>query len=196
MSDPRLRHFVTELLRDGFEVGLHGSYAAGFDAVRFAREKAALAAAIDEEPIGHRQHYLRMDYATTFPIYEQAGLQYDATLGYAEHEGYRNQFSYPYHPYNHQENRPFKFLELPTVIMDVTLAGYRQMPAEHAWRVIRSWLEKVSGRRGCITLLWHNIWDGVYPGYFNLYPRVLSWVRDHDGIGLSGRDVYRLWMAR
>jgi hypothetical protein len=137
-----------------------------------------------------------MDYATTLPIYERAALQYDATLGYAEHGGYRNQFSYPYHPYNHEADRPYRFLELSTVIMDATLGGYRELPAERAWQVIEAWLKRTRARRGCITLLWHNVWDGIFPGYFDLYPRILAWIHDHGGMGLSGRDVLRQWLAR
>jgi peptidoglycan/xylan/chitin deacetylase (PgdA/CDA1 family) len=196
LSGPRIRRFIDDLLADGFEIGLHGTYLSAFDENRFLREKSALAAITNQEPVGHRQHYLRMDYNTTLPIYERAGLQYDMTLGYAEHEGYRNQFSYPYHPYNHEGDRPYRFLELPTVIMDATLAGYRELPAARAWQVIEAWLERTCVRRGCITLLWHNPWDGVFPGYFDLYPRILTWIHDHGGVGLSGRDVFRQWLAR
>jgi hypothetical protein len=196
LSEPRIRRFVSDLLEDGFEVGLHGTYQSAFDEDKFLQEKAALAAVINGEPFGHRQHYLRMDYATTLPIYEHAALQYDATLGYAEREGYRNQFSYPYHPYNYEADRPYRFLELPTVIMDATLGAYRELSAERAWQVIEAWLERTYARRGCITLVWHNVWDGVFPGYFDLYPRILAWISDHGGVGLSGRDVLHQWLAR
>jgi hypothetical protein len=198
LSEPRIRRLVSDLLQDGFEVGLHGTYQSAFDEDKFLQEKAALAAVINEEPVGHRQHYLRMDYATTLSLYERAALQYDATLGYAEREGYRNQFSYPYYPYSHKADRPYHFLELPTAIMDATLGGYRELPAERAWQVIEVLLERTRARRGCITLLWHNhhMWDGVFPGYFDLYPRTLAWISDHGGVGLSGRGVLRQWLAR
>jgi hypothetical protein len=196
LSEPRVRGFISDLLKDGFEVGLHGTYLSAFDEDRFLREKSALAAITKEEPVGHRQHFLRMNYITTLSIYERAALQYDVTLGYAEREGYRNQFSYPYYPYNHDADRPYRFLELPTVIMDATLGGYRELSAGQAWQVIETWLERTCARRGCITLLWHNVWDGVYPGYFDLYARILAWIHDHGGMGLSGRDVLRQWLAR
>jgi hypothetical protein len=196
LTEPKVRRFIGDLLKDGFEVGLHGTYLSAFDEDRFLQEKHALAALTKAEPVGHRQHYLRMDYATTLPIYERAALQYDVTLGYAEREGYRNQFSYPYYPYNHEADRPYRFLELPTVIMDATLGGYRELLAERAWQVIETWLARTCARRGCITLLWHNVWDGVYPGYFDLYARILAWIRDHGGAGLSGRDVLRQWLVR
>jgi hypothetical protein len=196
LSEPRIRRFVRDLLEDGFEAGLHGTYQSAFDEEKFLQEKAALAAVINEEPVGHRQHYLRMDYAATLPIYERAALGYDATLGYAEQEGYRNQFSYPYRPYHHEADRPYRFLELPTVIMDAALGGYRELLAAQAWQVIEKWLERTCARRGCITLLWHNPWDGIFPGYFDLYPRILTWIHDHGGLGLAGRDVLRQWVAR
>ena len=193
---PPVCDFITHLRQNDFEVGLHGTYLSAFDEEAFLQEKATLTAAVGEAPAGHRQHYLRMDYAITLPIYERAELQYDATLGYAEHEGYRNQFSYPYQPFNHKAGRPFRFLELPTVIMDATLGGYRNMPAADAWRVIVTWLERTCTRQGCITILWHNPWDGVFPGYFNLYPKILTWIREHSGQGLAGRDVLYRWQMR
>lgn len=196
LSEPQIQNFIGELLAGGFEVGLHGTYQAAFDEERFLQEKAALRAVTNEEPAGHRQHYLRMEYATTLPIYERAGLRYDATLGYAEQEGYRNQFSYPYYPYNHAADRPYSFLELPTVIMDTTLAVYRGLPATQAWAVIERRLACACVRRGCITLLWHNLWDGLFPGYFDLYPRMLAWIHEHGGAGLAGGDVLSQWLAR
>ena len=195
LTDPHVQKFIADLRRFGFEIGLHGSYESGFDEEKFNQEKNLLAKLTGSEPIGHRQHYLRLEYALTLPIYERAGLQYDATLAYAEHEGYRNQFSYPYHPYNHSADRPFRFLELPTVIMDATLAGYRELSADEAWQIIETKLRQTLVRRGCITLLWHNPWEGESPGYFKLYPRMLNWIREHGGQGLSGRDVLQQWVG-
>jgi hypothetical protein len=196
LSEPRVQSFIYDLLNEGFEVGLHGSYRSAFDEARFLQEKRALAAVIEQEPVGHRQHYLRMEYTVTLPIYERAGVKYDATLGYAEHEGYRNQFSYPYHPYHHGEDRAFRFLELPTVIMDVTLGSYRELSAAQAWQVIERWLERTCLRRGCLTLLWHNPWDGILPGYSELYPRTLFWIQEHGGLGVAGSDILDQWLAR
>ena len=196
LTEPPVAQFIQQLNGSEFEIGLHGTYDAGFEPNLLLEEKAILARLLQHEPTGHRNHYLRMEYASTLALFEEAGFEHDATLGYADHEGYRNQFSYPYHPYNHAADRPCRFLELPTVIMDVTLAGYRGLSAEDGWDVMKEWLERTSRRRGCINLLWHNVWDGVYPGYFDLYARALTWIQEHGGVGLSGRDVVNLWRER
>lgn len=196
LTDEPIAQFIEQLSDMGFEIGLHGTYDAAFNPGHLLEEKAILARVIKHEPAGHRNHYLRMEYASTFALYEDAGFEHDATLGYADHEGYRNQFSYPYHPFNHAADRPFRFLELPTVIMDVTLAGYRGLSSEEGWGVMQEWLERTSQRRGCINLLWHNVWDGVYPGYFELYSRALDWIREHGGVGLASRDIVNLWRER
>ncbi len=196
LRDPLVQPFIAQLLEAGFEVGLHGTYRAAFDREQLFWEKEALAQVMGGPPQGHRNHYLRLEYTRTLPLYEEAGFLYDATLGYADHEGYRNQFSYPYHPYHHGEDRPLAFLELPTVIMDVTLGGYRGLPVEEGWAVTQAWLERIKARRGCINLLWHNVWDGEYPGYFQLYARALDWIQENGGRGLAGRDVLALWQKR
>lgn len=197
LSEPRVRDFIDNLQAYGFEVGLHGSYHASLDEQRFRREQARLNTMLDGQPmIGHRNHYLRMEYTRSLPIYERAGIHYDATLGYADQPAYRNSFSYPFHPYNHTDNCPFSFWELPTVIMDVTLAGYQHLSAASAWECIRKQLEYAHSRQGCITVLWHNIWEGVYPGYFDLYPKILAWTDRHGGLGLAGRDVIARWCSR
>lgn len=196
LQDPQVRDFIIDLLRSGFEVGLHGSYYSGFDEEMFTKEMSALEEIVEVKPIGHRQHYLRMEYSTAFSIYERSGLYYDATLGFAEMDGYRNQFSYPYFPYNHLADRAYWFLEFPTVIMDATLNGYRELTAEEGWQVTEMWLERAYVRKACLTLLWHNPWDGFMPGYFDMYPKILDWIDDHDGKGLAGRDVYEQWLSR
>lgn len=196
LAEPQVCGLIAELESGGFEVGLHGTYRAAFDEEQFNREKAALSAVLGREPVGHRQHYLRMQCEITFPIYERAGLQYDTTLGYAEREGYRNQFSYPYWPFNHGEQRPYRFLELPTAIMDATLGGYRNLSADEAWPVIEKWLRRVQARRGCLTLLWHNLWEGYFAGYAELYARILAWISQAGGRGLAGREIVRQWLER
>jgi len=49
-----------------------------------------------------------------------------------------------------------------------------------------------------MVVLWHNqaFFDGEFPGYTNLYLKMLNWIRDNNGIGLSGKEVLRMWEAR
>jgi hypothetical protein len=182
----------------GYEIGLHGTYSSKDNPKQFLREKEHLERAVGEQVIGHRQHYLRMDYEKTMPIYEQAGLLYDATLGYTEKEGYRNDFSYPYHPYDCHSDKPFCYWELPLTLMDATLLGYRHLDLVQAWQVIQGLLEQARDKRGCVVVVWHNqaFFDGEFPGYTHLYLRMLGWIRDNNGIGLSGKEVLRLWETR
>ncbi len=47
---------------------------------------------------------------------DQAGLKYDISIGYCDSLGFRAGISYPYYPFNLEENKPFSVLEIPTVI--------------------------------------------------------------------------------
>lgn len=198
ISEPRVQRLFADLLERGFEVGLHGSYHSALNLERFCDEKRALERALGQQVIGHRQHYLRFKYQPGFTVYERSGLGHDSSLGFAEQEGYRNQFSYPYYPYNHEEDRPFTFLELPLVIMDTTLYGYRHLTAQAAWESVERLLRQAQASRGCITLLWHNpsFSEVERPSYRQVYLEVLRWIAEHNALGASGARVSELWQAR
>jgi hypothetical protein len=198
VSEARIKNLIHELVAAGCEIGLHGTYSSVDTPELFLQEKERLEKSTGRQVIGHRQHYLRMDCEKTMPIYEQAGLLYDATLGYAEKEGYRNEFSYPYHPYDCHDDKPFCYWELPLALMDGTLLSYRNSDLAQAWQVIQSLLEQARDRRGCMVVVWHNqaFFDGEFPGYTDLYFKMLGWIRDNKGIGLSGKEVLRMWEAR
>jgi hypothetical protein len=119
-------------------------------------------------------------------------------MGFAEHEGFRSGFSFPYYPYYFAEDRPFNVLEIPLTIMDNTLNQYRHMNAEEAWLAVKSQLEYVERSGGCCTLLWHNTYfdESMYPGYGGVYWRALEWTAAHGGWGASAREIWEWWQRR
>ncbi len=174
------------------EVGLHGSPQSAFNLDILDRELESLRR-VGFNPIGFRTHYLHFDYQKSFSILEQAGIQYDSTLGYWENIGFRAGVSFPFFPFNIAENRPFRVLEIPLIVMDTTLHSPKAMGLNlrRARRRLKKMITLAEKYQSHITLLWHNnTFDPVdFPGWGSLYYQTIDhalarggWVTDLDSI--------------
>jgi hypothetical protein len=87
-------------IRDAFhlqhvEMGVHPSYHTFNSASKLLAEISALREWLGEFHLGGRQDYLRWA-PQTWLLWESLGMAYDASLGYADHIGFRAGTSYPY----------------------------------------------------------------------------------------------------
>ena len=121
LNDPKVREFIDLAKSRGYEIGLHPSYHAGFDESLFFKEKEKLGTLIGEKLTQTRQHFLRWDWSTTPQIIEKSGLKIDSTLGFPDRIGFRCGTGFPYKLYDFENERAFDFLEIPMIVMDVSL---------------------------------------------------------------------------
>ena len=89
----------------GHEIGLHPSYRTYLSPQQIKREFRILRheaelAGIRQEQWGGRQHFLRWKAPDTWQGWEEAGLQYDSTLGYSDRPGFRCGTCYEYPVFN------------------------------------------------------------------------------------------------
>lgn len=160
-------HEIQDLMRNiharGHEIGLHPSYHTylsgtrikhQFDRLRNAAEKAH----IMQENWGGRQHFLRWKAPDTWQFWEDAGLQYDSTLGYSDMPGFRCGVCYAYPVFNLVTRRPLKLIESPLIIMEQTLLEqvYGGMNTEQAFDAISRYRQQCAKYNGDFTMLWHN----------------------------------------
>ncbi|NLD97959.1 MAG: hypothetical protein GX635_12630, partial [Synergistaceae bacterium] len=94
LKHPRIAALMKKINDRGHEIGYHGSYTTYRDAERTRREVRALKEAaarlgVEQTTWGGRQHYLRWNAPATWRNYAEAGLNYDTTLSYADHAGFR-----------------------------------------------------------------------------------------------------------
>ena len=173
------------------EVGLHGSFDSYNDFEMLASEKAELDRIVSNKQYGGRQHYLRWKTPNTWRILEQAGLKYDATLSFADHEGFRCGICLPYKPYDVLEDRALDIWELPLSIMEGTLQKYRGLSSKEAWESIKGLLDVVSKHHGLFVLLWHNSFldELDIPDWKRLYERLIDYVGSKFIFGGNGRDI-------
>ncbi|MEO1263434.1 MAG: hypothetical protein AAFZ15_31780, partial [Bacteroidota bacterium] len=120
----------------GIKVGIHPSYNSWNSFEVFKKEKEILENVLHEKINCSRQHFLHYSFKHTGNILEKLNIQEDSTMGYADRIGFRCGTGFPFHMYNFSEERPYHFLEVPMVVMDVGL----MREGSHRWKnVIEIW---------------------------------------------------------
>jgi len=196
INDIVYREQIIDLLGEK-EVGLHGSPNSAFNSAILKQELEKLRE-LGFDPIGFRTHYLNFDYQTSFTILEDAGIKYDSTLGYWENIGFRAGISFPFHPFNIKENRPFRILEIPLIIMDTTLHSKKAMNLSliSSERAIRRLIDLAAKYQSHLSILWHNnTFDPVdYPGWSSLYWRTIRYALKKNGLVCALSKIYNEWV--
>ncbi len=198
ISDPDIRARLLQNL-DGREVGLHGSPESAYNPAALARELNLLRSH-GFEVDGYRSHYLNFDYQKSFQILEEAGLLYDSTLGYWENVGFRAGISFPFFPFNIAQNRPFRVLEIPLIVMDTTLYSKKAMDLrpQSALRAVKRLIDMAEKYQSHLSLLWHNtsfdpidypLWSGVYWSSLRYAVAKRAWIT-------SLNNIYAEWVNK
>ncbi len=179
------------------DLALHGSPEAAFEPAVLQSELARLQE-LGIQPTGFRTHYLHFDYQKTFSILEQAGIAYDSTLGYWENIGFRAGTSFPFYPFNIRENRPFRVLEIPLIVMDISLYSEKAMHLGYfaARRALMRLLDTAQCFGCHISLLWHDTsFDPIdYPGLGALYWQVIRRALAKKAWVCTLNDIYEEWV--
>jgi hypothetical protein len=138
----------------------------------------------------NRYHYIRFKPHKDYEKIEKAGIELDASLGFADTPGFRNGYGLPFLPYNFQENRPFRFVEVPLNIMDTTYFNYLKFSASEFENDVKSFVESNSSNT-IVSVLFHNnfISDGKYGNYFKVFKNLLSYFYESGFKSISQREI-------
>ena len=139
---------------NGHEIGIHGSIGTGFNQKQLDDEISKFQNPI----IGGRFHYLLMRVNESFSIIDKSKINYDSSLGFAEHIGFRNGFCFPYRPYNFKKDRPYSFYEFPFQMMDRTFiqSNYMGLNPHDAKEAINRIMNEILKFNGYFIFIWHN----------------------------------------
>ncbi|MGH2585482.1 MAG: polysaccharide deacetylase family protein, partial [Dehalococcoidia bacterium] len=161
LDDPWIRRLLRRIHDRGHEIGLHTSYYSSTDPARLSCELAALQEAcrregIEQDRWGGRQHWLRWDNPATWRYYDQAGLEYDSSLGCSHHAGFRASVCYEYPVFDLRSRRALALRERPLVAMEIAaFRGDSYAMEAVCERLVR--LNRISRFfDGDFVLLWHN----------------------------------------
>ncbi|MCO7570705.1 polysaccharide deacetylase family protein [Pseudomonas chlororaphis] len=161
---PAIRALMRDIYKRGHEIGLHPSYNTYQNPRQILAEAQRLKKIFAEENIqqtvwGGRMHYLRWEHPTTMQAWEQAGLTYDSTLGYADYVGFRCGTCHEYPAYDPIAGNPLNLRVRPLIAMESTVTAPHYMGlgvGEVALKKLQELKDICLAVGGCFTLLWHN----------------------------------------
>ena len=189
---------IAALEEAGFEIGLHPSYHAHTHAGYLHDERARLEALTARPVVSVRQHYLRYEAPTTPRLHEAADFRIDATLGFAEHEGFRHGTCLPFQLFDIGRNAPLDVWEMPLALMDAALFNCRGLSLDEAQRVTGDLLRVCKRFGGVGVMLWHNVlWDEQdHAGWGRHFLQTLDAARAGGALITSLRDALDQWHGR
>jgi hypothetical protein len=161
-----VRALMRRLHDRGHEIGLHPSYNSFRDPSQTRIEFDRLRQVCDEEGIrqttwGGRQHYLRWSNPETWQNWDQAGLDYDSTLSFADRVGFRSGVCFEYPVFDLRARIRLKVRERPLLVMEATLfktasPNYMAQSDEDGLATLDALRSAVGHYSGDFALLWHN----------------------------------------
>jgi len=185
--DPRhkmVRAMVNWLRENGAESGVHPGYNTFRSPEKLRREVMILRDVLGDQPLGGRQHYLRW-CPETWIDWENCGLAYDSSVGYAETVGFKAGTCVPYRPWLFALNRQADLIEIPLLVMDRTLIDYMGLSKELAVQQVIKLAARCREVGGVLTILWHNN-TFLEPAYRDVFLDLLA--------KFEGADTYE-WQS-
>ena len=185
---------IIKLFKDS-SVNLQGSKEAGYQYKFFPPEWDKLKGFSAN---GFRIRYLNFNYQNLFKVLEKGEVKFDSSMGYDEHIGYRAGISFPFFPFNIEENRPFNVLEIPVIIMDRSLLNQYGGNIRKAKKHVEMIFKKSRKHKSHISISWHtHIFDKVdFPGWGTLYWMVIKYTKYYGGWLCSLDKMYNYWKGK
>jgi len=192
----RLQRRLKKLERIGHELGLHASLGSATTPSQLTQECES---GVGYYTGGIRFHYLSWEPRVTLTTLDDVGFNFDSTLGFAEHFGFRNSYCHPFYPFNFNTSEEAFFLEIPLTIMDATLhhPNYLQLkPAEIA-PALQPVLAEIRRFGGVASVLWHN--ENFDPTNTKNGPQqfhaLMTLLQQQGAAFLTGREIWHpLWL--
>ncbi|MBL0113298.1 MAG: hypothetical protein IPP42_21680 [Saprospiraceae bacterium] len=125
-SDPRLKAMIDSIETAGHLIGYHPGYEVYLDQKIFNEELATLQLLVKQKIMAGRQHYLRFKVPDTWRLWDQASMEWESTLGYADIPGFRCGTCYTYTVFDCKAGKKMKVKEKPLILMDATLIYYQR----------------------------------------------------------------------
>ncbi|MDV3350379.1 hypothetical protein D0962_27975 [Leptolyngbyaceae cyanobacterium CCMR0082] len=182
LENPLIRQLLCTIHQRGHEIGLHPSFNTYLDSKQTCKEFKVLKTVCQQEGIqqscwGGRQHYLRWHNPTTWQNWEDAGLNYDSTLTFADMAGFRCGTCHEFPVYNLLTRKALKLVERPLIVMECSVLDERYMGLQkdlsEAFDYIAGLKTLCRKFNGTFTLLWHNS-SFERSEYRDLYKQILA----------------------
>ena len=164
IREKKISNIMQHLDKNGWEIGVHGSYLSYNNEQLLKKEKNNIEDIIGHQTIGIRQHYLNRD-ENTWKIQKKLGFKYDSTWGLTRGFGFKKGKTLPFKPFGDD------FIEIPLIIMDTPFLSDKDAWSKYG--EIVNQLEKVDG---ILVINWHQrvFNEKEFPFYKDAYVRIIE----------------------
>lgn len=180
LEDPEIEGLMSAIHSRGHRIGLHPGFETFMDAAKTKEEFERLLRSCDRLGIrqdrwGGRQHCLRWRNPDTWQNWEGAGLDYDGSVGFADHVGFRAGTCREFPVFNVVTSRMLTLREKPLIAMEKTLLdrAYMGLGRDECLGKLETLAETCRKFGGTLSLLWHNT-SVVTTAEQRLYGQVLE----------------------
>ncbi len=156
INTPKIKKLIAHIQNRGHNIGFHPSYYAYNDNGLFQKEKKALEKVVGQEVTTGRNHFLRWDVSQSPKIWEDNSMEWDSTLGYADHAGFRCGVCYPFPLYDLDNDKQLDVYERPLIAMEWSLIHYQGLDIVDAEHYIQKLKNEVKKYNGEFVFLYHN----------------------------------------
>jgi hypothetical protein len=186
-----LSGWIQRLLRADCDIGVHG-IDAWHSPEKGKAERLRIDSVAGEPTVGIRMHWLLADGDSVRAI-EEAGYDYDGTVGYNEVPGYRAGTGQVYRPHGAR-----RLLELPLHIQDGALFYPRRLnlSEDEAWKMCKKFIEHARAHGGVLTILWHDRSHCPERLWGNFYERLVTALKASDVWFGTAKEVVTWFRAR
>jgi hypothetical protein len=190
-NEKKIKNLIKMLEEDNCEIGIHGSVKTVDNVELMKSQIDKLNSITSSKVIGCRQHRLTFHIPDTMKILEKNGVRYDTSLGFAEHEGFRNSYCHPFKLFDFENDRMIDVWEFPLNMMDRTLLEFRNLTFLEIITNVNSLLDEIEKFNGLCVILWHNsFWDSKqYPGIINFYEKLHEVISSRNPFCLTGKEI-------
>jgi len=180
LTKPQITEIIEWLDKNGWEIGLHGSFISFKNKNLLLKEKELLEKIVGHEVIGIRQHYLNLD-ENTWKIQKEIGFKYDSSFGYTKDIGYKD------NQYNHFFPLNDEFVVFPLVIMDNCF-----MKKQKKWDEFFKIIDIAEKKDSLLVINWHQrvFNNNEFPEYKEAYIRIIEECKMVNAKFVTLKDYY------
>jgi hypothetical protein len=165
LNDKRIKNIIARIQERGHVIGLHPSYDTCNNLELLSKEKDILEQYVGKVRCG-RNHFLRFEVPYTWQIWNDSGMEWDSTMGYAGKNGFRCGVCFEYNVFNVLTREKLNLKEKPLIIMDTTYWVYDNKGEDEIEKDLKNLISATAKYNGECVVLWHNsnieqhkVWD-------------------------------------
>jgi hypothetical protein len=164
LQENKIREVILWLDKNGWEIGLHGSYMSYNNYELMKSEKQLMESILNHSVTGIRQHHLQM-CNETWTIQKQCGFHYDSSFGFNFEIGFKDNRYRHFSPFNDN------FMVFPMVVMDNPFHDLT-----NKWFELQKLIEVCVKKNALLVINWHtdHYHPKEFPGFRDDYLRIIE----------------------